>query len=52
MRVAVIGGGATGWLFERTRSIRSCGLFVAAVVVSAVVCDLVFTIIARRRHIR
>ena len=49
---AVIGGGATGWLFERTRSIRSCGLFVAAVVVSAVVCDLVFTIIARRRHIR
>ena len=47
---AVIGGAATGWLFERTRSIRGCGLFVAAIVASAVVCDILFAIMAGRRR--
>ena len=47
---AVIGGSATGWLFERTRSIRGCGLFVAAIVASAVICDLVFCIITTKRR--
>ena len=47
---AVIGGAATGWLFERTRSIRGCGLFVAAIVASAVVCDIIFAIMAGRRR--
>ena len=46
---AVIGGAATGWLFERTRSIRGCGLFVAAVVISAVICDLAFCLAEARR---
>ena len=46
---AVIGGAATGWLFERTRSIRGCGLFVAAIVISAVICDLIFCIVEARR---
>ena len=46
---AVIGGAATGWLFERTRSIRGCGLFVAAVVASAIVCDLIFCLVENRR---
>lgn len=48
----VIGGALTGWLFEKTHSIPVCGQVVAAVILSAVVCDLVFTIIARRRRIR
>ena len=47
---AVIGGAATGWLFERTRSIRGCGLFVAAIVASAVVCDILFAIMAGRHR--
>ena len=47
---AVIGGAATGWLFERTRSIRGCGLFVAAIVASAVICDILFAIMAGRRR--
>ena len=47
---AVIGGAATGWLFERTHSIRGCGLFVAAIVASAVVCDILFAIMAGRRR--
>ena len=47
---AVIGGAATGWLFERTRSIRGCGLFVATIVASAVVCDILFAIMAGRRR--
>ena len=47
---AVIGGAATGWLFERTRSIRGCGLFVTAIVASAVVCDILFAIMAGRRR--
>ena len=47
---AVIGGAATGWLFERPRSIRGCGLFVAAIVASAVVCDILFAIMAGRRR--
>ena len=47
---AVIGGAATGWLFERTRSIRGCGLFVAAIAASAVVCDILFAIMAGRRR--
>ena len=47
---AVIGGAATGWLFERTRSIRGCGLFVAAIVASAVVCDILFAIMGGRRR--
>ena len=46
---AVIGGAATGWLFERTRSIRGCGLFVAAIVISAVICDLIFCMVEARR---
>ena len=49
---AVIGGAATGWLFERTRSIRGCGLFVAAIVASAVVCDILFAIMTGRRRAR
>ena len=46
---AVVGGAATGWLFEQTRSIRGCGLFVAAVAISAVVCDLFFWLAEGRR---
>ncbi len=45
---AVIGGAATGWLFEKTHSIRGCGLFVAAIVASAIVCDLIFCLIEAR----
>ena len=43
-------GAVIGWLFERTRSIRGCGLFVAAIVASAVVCDILFAIMAGRRR--
>ena len=49
---AVIGGAVTGWLFEKTHSIPACGYFVAAVVVSAVVCDILFAIMDKRRHAR
>ena len=46
---AVIGGAATGWLFEKTHSIRGCGLFVSAIVTSAVICDLIFCLLEARR---
>ena len=48
----VIGGAVTGWLFVRTRSIPACGQAVAAIVASAVICDIVFAVMAQKRHIR
>ncbi len=49
---AVIGGALTGWLFEKTRSIAACGQVVAAVILSAVICDIFFAVMARRHRNR
>jgi len=46
---AVIGGAITGWLFERTHSIPFCGYVVAGVILSAVVCDLLFCLVSVHR---
>ena len=46
----VIGGALTGWLFEKTRSIAICGQVVAAVILSAVVCDIIFAVMATKHR--